>query len=222
MTPPVVEARSLSRSYPGGIEALRDVDLTVEEGEFVAVVGRSGSGKSTLLNIIGGLDAPTAGSVSIRGRLLDYTDRRALVAHRRSMVGFVFQQFNLIPTLTAQENVEFPLIFSGVPPGERRRKAGELLAVVGLSGRASHYPDHLSGGEQQRVAIARALVSGAPLLLADEPTGNLDSSTSEEIFALLRRVNLEEGISVILVTHEREFLSYADRGVELRDGRMVA
>ncbi|MEM2124577.1 MAG: ATP-binding cassette domain-containing protein, partial [Methanolinea sp.] len=156
------------------------------------------------------------------GRPLDFSDRRALVAHRRGMVGFVFQQYNLIPTLTALENVEFPLVFSGVPPVERRRRVGELLALVGLSGRASHYPDQLSGGEQQRVAIARALVSGAPLLLADEPTGNLDSSTSEEIFSLLRRLNLEEGVSVILVTHEREFMPYADRGVELRDGRVVA
>jgi putative ABC transport system ATP-binding protein len=217
----MVRTQSLSRSYPGGVVALRGVDITVDTGEFVTIIGRSGSGKSTLLNILGGLDAPTAGSVSIRGTLLDYADRKALIAHRRKTVGFVFQQFNLVPSLTARENVEYPLLFSYRPAGERRQKAETLLAMVGLGERASHYPGQLSGGEQQRVAIARALVSDAPLILADEPTGNLDSVTSGEIFSLLKRLNRERGVTLLVVTHEREFASYADRTIEMSDGRVV-
>jgi len=222
MSPPMVETRQLTRSYPGGVEALRGVDITVGTGEFVAIVGRSGSGKSTLLNILGGIDAPTGGFVSIRGKMLDYTNRKALIAHRRTTVGFVFQQFNLIPSLTARENVEYPLLFSYRPASERRKKAEVLLATVGLADRASHYPGQLSGGEQQRVAIARALVSDAPLILADEPTGNLDSATSGEIFSLLRSLNKEKGVTLIVVTHERELADYADRTIGMKDGRVVA
>jgi len=218
----MVETRQLTRSYPGGVEALRGVDITVGTGEFVAIVGRSGSGKSTLLNILGGIDAPTGGFVSIRGKMLDYTNRKALIAHRRTTVGFVFQQFNLIPSLTARENVEYPLLFSYRPASERRKKAEVLLATVGLADRASHYPGQLSGGEQQRVAIARALVSDAPLILADEPTGNLDSATSGEIFSLLRSLNKEKGVTLIVVTHERELADYADRTIGMKDGRVVA
>jgi len=222
MSPPMVETRQLTRSYPGGVEALRGVDITVGTGEFVAIVGRSGSGKSTLLNILGGIDAPTGGFVSIRGKMLDYTNRKALITHRRTTVGFVFQQFNLIPSLTARENVEYPLLFSYRPASERRKKAEVLLATVGLADRASHYPGQLSGGEQQRVAIARALVSDAPLILADEPTGNLDSATSGEIFSLLRSLNKEKGVTLIVVTHERELADYADRTIGMKDGRVVA
>ncbi|MDI6899070.1 MAG: ABC transporter ATP-binding protein [Methanolinea sp.] len=222
MSPPMVETRQLTRLYPGGVEALRGVDITIGTGEFVAIVGRSGSGKSTLLNILGGIDAPTGGFVSIRGKMLDYTNRKALIAHRRTTVGFVFQQFNLIPSLTARENVEYPLLFSYRPASERRKKAEVLLATVGLAGRASHYPGQLSGGEQQRVAIARALVSDAPLILADEPTGNLDSATSGEIFSLLRSLNKEKGVTLIVVTHERELADYADRTIGMKDGRVVA
>jgi len=222
MSPPMVETQQLTRSYPGGVEALRGVDITVGTGEFVAIVGRSGSGKSTLLNILGGIDAPTGGFVSIRGKMLDYTNRKALIAHRRTTVGFVFQQFNLIPSLTARENVEYPLLFSYRPASERRKKAEVLLATVGLADRASHYPGQLSGGEQQRVAIARALVSDAPLILADEPTGNLDSATSGEIFSLLRSLNKEKGVTLIVVTHERELADYADRTIGMKDGRVVA
>lgn len=222
MSPPMVETRQLTRLYPGGVEALRGVDITIGTGEFVAIVGRSGSGKSTLLNILGGIDAPTGGFVSIRGKMLDYTNRKALIAHRRTTVGFVFQQFNLIPSLTARENVEYPLLFSYRPASERRKKTEVLLATVGLAGRASHYPGQLSGGEQQRVAIARALVSDAPLILADEPTGNLDSATSGEIFSLLRSLNKEKGVTLIVVTHERELADYADRTIGMKDGRVVA
>ncbi|MBN1193802.1 MAG: ABC transporter ATP-binding protein [Methanomicrobiaceae archaeon] len=222
MTPPIVETRNLCRSYGGGVEALRGVDLRVETGEFVTLVGRSGSGKSTLLTIIGGLDAPTGGTVLIRGTPLDYRDRRDLISLRRELVGFIFQQFNLIPTLTARENVEYPLLFNYRPPIERREKALELLSMVGLEGRASHYPGQLSGGEQQRVAIARALIADPPLILADEPTGNLDSTTSEGIFSLLQRLNRERGVTLLVVTHERELGSYSDRTIEMRDGRVVA
>jgi len=222
MSIPLLETRALSRHYPGGVRALDEVNLRIGKGEFVAIVGRSGSGKSTLLNIVGGLDAPSGGSVSIHGRMLDYSDRRALIAFRRQMVGFVFQQFNLIPSLTASENVEYPLLFNYRPPAERQEKANALLAMVGLDGRASHYPGQLSGGEQQRVAIARALVADSPLVLADEPTGNLDSATSEGIFSLLQRLNRERRVTLLVVTHERELASYADRTVEMRDGRVVA
>jgi len=222
MSIPLLETRALSRHYPGGVRALDEVDLRIGKGEFVAIVGRSGSGKSTLLNIVGGLDAPSGGSVSIHGRMLDYSDRRALIAFRRQMVGFVFQQFNLIPSLTASENVEYPLLFNYRPPAERQEKARQLLAMVGLGDRASHYPGQLSGGEQQRVAIARALVADSPLILADEPTGNLDSQTSEGIFSLLQRLNRERQVTLLVVTHERELASYADRTVEMRDGRVVA
>lgn len=222
MTSPILEARALSRHYPGGIRALEGVDLRIEQGEFVAITGRSGSGKSTLLNIVGGLDSPSEGSVAINGTPLDFSNRKALISFRREMVGFVFQQFNLIPSLTARENVEYPLLFNYRPPAERQEKAKGLLAMVGLDGRASHYPGQLSGGEQQRVAIARALVANSPLILADEPTGNLDSVTSEGIFSLLQRLNRERRVTLLVVTHERELASYSDRTVEMRDGRVVA
>ncbi len=221
MIPPVVEICNLTRHYPGGVEALRGVDMKIETGEFVALIGRSGSGKSTLLNIIGGLDSPSSGYVHINGIPLDYSNRSGLIALRRSRVGFVFQQFNLIPSLTAQENVEYPLFFNYRPPRERQEMAARLLTMVGLENRLSHYPGQLSGGEQQRVAIARALVADPPLVLADEPTGNLDSSTSEGIFSLLRQLNRERGVTLLVVTHERELGAYADRMIEMRDGRVI-
>lgn len=222
MTSAMVETRNLSRHYPGEVHALNGVDLLVETGEFVTIVGRSGSGKSTLLNIVGGLDAPSGGSVLIRNRPLDYQNRRDLIALRRTQVGFVFQQFNLIPSLTTQENVEYPLLFNYRGPHERRQKALHLLSMVGLQDRALHYPGQLSGGEQQRVAIARALVADTPLILADEPTGNLDSATSEGIFSLLQHLNREQGVTLLVVTHERELGSYSDRTIEMKDGRVVA
>jgi putative ABC transport system ATP-binding protein len=217
----VIEARGVSRSYGGRVSALQEVSLSLEEGEFVALIGRSGSGKSTLLNILGGLDAPTSGDVLARGSPLKYQCLDALIRHRRNMVGFVFQQFNLLPALTARENVEYPLLFNYRPPRERHARARSLLALVGLGEREEHYPHQLSGGEQQRVAIARALVAGPPLILADEPTGNLDSNTSAEIIALLQKLNHEQGITFLLVTHETGIARGADRVVELRDGRVV-
>lgn len=222
MTGAMVETRNLTRHYPGEVHALNGVDLLVKTGEFVTIVGRSGSGKSTLLNIVGGLDAPSGGSVLIRNRPLDYQNRRDLIALRRTQVGFVFQQFNLIPSLTARENVEYPLLFNYRSPHERREKALQLLSMVGLQERASHYPGQLSGGEQQRVAIARALIADTPLILADEPTGNLDSVTSEGIFSLLQRLNRERGVTLLVVTHERELGSFSDRTIEMKDGRVVA
>jgi putative ABC transport system ATP-binding protein len=221
----VVRTVNLSRRYEMGdafVDALRGVDLTIVRGEFVALVGPSGSGKSTVLNLIGGLDRPTDGEVWINGTELSASDERTLTRHRRQHVGFVFQSFNLLPRLTAQENVALPLMFSNVPEKEREARARALLARVGLEQRLSHRPTQLSGGEQQRVAIARALVSEPALLLADEPTGNLDTATGAEIMALLKELNQERGLTLLVVTHDAEVAAFADRVVSLRDGRVEA
>jgi putative ABC transport system ATP-binding protein len=221
----VVRAMGLTRRYKMGdafVDALRGVDLTVQRGEFVALVGPSGSGKSTVLNLIGGLDRPTSGQVWIDGVELSATDERALTRHRREHVGFVFQTFNLLPRLTAEENVALPLMFSGVPHEERLSRARALLQRVGLSHRLTHRPSQLSGGEQQRVAIARALVGQPALLLADEPTGNLDTTTGAEIMALLQKLNQEGDLTLLVVTHDPEVAAFADRVVTLRDGRVEA
>jgi putative ABC transport system ATP-binding protein len=202
------------------VDALRGVDLTIARGEFVALVGPSGSGKSTVLNLIGGLDRPTSGQVWINGTELSASDERTLTRHRRRHVGFVFQSFNLLPRLTAEENVALPLMFSGVTEKERRARARALLERVGLGARLTHRPTQLSGGEQQRVAIARALVGQPALLLADEPTGNLDTTTGTEIMALLRELNQEQGLTLLVVTHDPEVAAFADRVVKLRDGRI--
>jgi putative ABC transport system ATP-binding protein len=204
------------------VDALRGVDLSIARGEFVALVGPSGSGKSTVLNLIGGLDRPTGGQVWINGTELSSSDERTLTRHRRQHVGFVFQSFNLLPRLTAQENVALPLMFSNVPEKEREARARALLARVGLEQRLSHRPTQLSGGEQQRVAIARALVSEPALLLADEPTGNLDTASGAEIMALLKELNQERGLTLLVVTHDAEVAAFADRVVSLRDGRVEA
>jgi len=217
-----IRTESLSRQFANGVCALRDVSVTITPGEFVALVGRSGSGKSTLMNILGGLDAPTGGSVYLDGQKVEYRDRKSLIHLRRTQVGFVFQQFNLIPTLTARENVAYPLLFNYRPAEERRDRALGLLDLVGLSERADHLPHELSGGEQQRVAIARALVGSPRIILADEPTGNLDSKTSAEIYHLMRTINQEQAITFLVVTHERELASYCDRTIQLRDGMVVA
>jgi putative ABC transport system ATP-binding protein len=202
------------------VDALRGVDLTVARGEFVALVGPSGSGKSTVLNLVGGLDQPTSGQVWINGTELSGSDERTLTQHRRRHVGFVFQSFNLLPRLTAEENVALPLMFSDVSEKERRARARALLERVGLEHRLEHRPTQLSGGEQQRVAIARALVGEPALLLADEPTGNLDTTTGAEIMALLKKLNQEGGLTLLVVTHDAEVAAFADRVVELRDGRV--
>jgi putative ABC transport system ATP-binding protein len=202
------------------VDALRGVDLTIARGEFVALVGPSGSGKSTVLNLIGGLDRPTSGQVWINGTELSTSDERTLTRHRRQHVGFVFQTFNLLPRLTAEENVALPLMFSGVPEKERRGRARVLLEQVGLGPRLTHRPTQLSGGEQQRVAIARALIGQPALLLADEPTGNLDTVTGAEIMALLKELNQEQGLTLLAVTHDPEVAAFADRIVKLRDGQV--
>ena len=220
----VVRTVNLTRCYEMGdaqVDALRGVDLTVARGEFVALVGPSGSGKSTLLNLIGGLDRPTEGEIWLNSVELTAQDERGLTAHRRHRVGFVFQSFNLMPRLTALENVALPLMFSGVPERQRLARAQLLLGQVGLGDRLNHRPTQLSGGEQQRVAIARALVGEPVLLLADEPTGNLDTATGGEIMALLRALNVERGLTLLVVTHDPEVAAFADRIVRLRDGLVV-
>lgn len=215
-----IQTESLTKHFANGVTALSNVSLTIAQGEFVALVGRSGSGKSTLMNILGGLDHPTSGSVLYDGIRVDYDDRKALINLRRRQVGFIFQMFNLIPSLNAVENVAYPLLFDYMPKHDRNEKALHLLSTVGLSDRAYHLPHQLSGGEQQRVAIARALIGDSRVVLADEPTGNLDSKTSAEIYHLMRTVNRERDVTFLIVTHERDLASYCDRTIELRDGKV--
>jgi putative ABC transport system ATP-binding protein len=201
------------------VVALRDVDLEVPPGEFLAVVGPSGGGKSTLLHLMGGIDRPTSGAVSVGGRELASLSDEDLTLYRRREAGLVFQFFNLLPHITVRENVELPLALDGRPDAARR--AQELLDRVGLPGRAGAHPYELSGGEMQRVAIARALSSGARLLLADEPTGNLDSVNGERVLALLDEIRRERGVTLILATHSASAASRAERVVEIRDGRIA-
>lgn len=224
MTGARVDVRDLSRRFLRGGEevwALRGVSLRVEPGEFLALIGRSGSGKTTLLNLIAGLDRPTAGEVFVDGARVDRMSERELTRYRRRVVGFIFQSFALLPLLSALENVELPLRIAGWPARERTSRARDLLALVGLSKRAHHRPYELSGGEQQRVAIARALAVRPSLLLADEPTGELDSVTAMEVFQLLRDVARSEGVTVIVCTHDRLVAEYAGRIEELRDGKLA-
>jgi len=219
----VVRTVNLTRRYEMGdalVDALQGVDLTIARGEFVALVGPSGSGKSTVLNLIGGLDRPTSGQVWINGTELSASDERTLTRHRREHVGFVFQSFNLLPRLSAEENVALPLMFSGMPEKERRARARAMLDGVSLKHRLDHRPTQLSGGEQQRVAIARALICQPALLLADEPTGNLDTGTGAEIMALLKKLNQEQDLTLLVVTHDAEVAAFADRVVKLRDGQV--
>lgn len=221
----LIEARDLARHYqtPATIvRALDGVSLEIHQGEVVALVGASGSGKSTLLNLLGGLDQPTGGALFFRGQDLAGFDSRALASYRRHDVGMVFQSFNLIPHRTALENVMLPLIFAGVSKTDRRDRATQLLASVGLTERRHHRPAELSGGEQQRVAIARALANSPTLLLADEPTGNLDSATTGEILELLVKLNQEQAKTLVLITHEEHVAAMANRRIRLRDGRVLA
>jgi putative ABC transport system ATP-binding protein len=219
----LVRTDRLSRRYVMGesvLSALDGVTLSFGEGEIAAIIGRSGSGKSTLLQLLGGLDRPTSGEVFVRGRRLAESSEDELALYRRQDVGFIFQFFNLIPTLTALQNVELPLTLAGIPRAERRRRAADLLDRTGLAGRRDHRPAQLSGGEQQRVAIARALVHDPPLLLADEPTGNLDSKTAGEILALLGSLS---GKTILVVTHDRGLAdTFTKRTVELVDGKVVS
>lgn len=203
------------------VQALRGLNLSIESGEFVAIMGSSGSGKSTLMNILGCLDQPTKGRYWLNG--VDVAGLRAdqLADIRNRQIGFVFQNFNLIPRTSALENAQLPLFYRGVSLREQRVLATEALCRVGLQGREGHYPTQLSGGQQQRVAIARALVTAPSLLLADEPTGNLDTESSREIMAILDRLNKEQGITIILVTHETDIAAYAEREVVIKDGRVL-
>jgi putative ABC transport system ATP-binding protein len=203
------------------IRALDGVDLTIADGEFVAIVGPSGSGKSTLLHVVGGLDTPSGGEVVVDGQALGQAKDRELARFRNRQVGFVFQTFNLQPTYNAVENVALPLVFAGVPPAERQRRAKAALEAVGLADRFQHKPAQLSGGERQRVAIARALVTDPAYILADEPTGNLDTATSQEIVRLLDRLHRERGLTVVLVTHDVEMAALAGRQITLRDGQIA-
>jgi putative ABC transport system ATP-binding protein len=219
-----IRAVNLTRTFEVGettVQALRGVNLEVPHGQFVALVGPSGSGKSTFLNLVGGLDRPTEGELWVDGVELSASKEKALTEHRRRCVGFVFQSFNLLPRLTALENVALPLMFVGVPERERLARARDLLIRVGLEDRLAHQPTQLSGGEQQRVAIARALVTRPAIILADEPTGNVDSATGREIMGLLRRLNRDQGVTLLLVTHDTEAASFADVVVNLRDGQIA-
>jgi putative ABC transport system ATP-binding protein len=220
---PALEAHDLARDFGEGrveVRALRGVDLAVADGEFLAIMGPSGSGKSTLLHILGGLDRPSAGSVTLDGRRYDDLDDRALTRLRGEVFGFVFQFFNLLPTLTAAENVVLPALVAGERPSDYAGRVDELLDLVGLSGRAEHRPSELSGGEQQRVAIARALLRRPRVLLADEPTGNLDSTSGRIVLGLLRRL-VDDGQTVVMVTHDAGAAALADRVIFVRDGEIV-
>ncbi len=222
-TGPVIHLEAVHKTYDLGevqVHALRGVSLEIGRGEFVAIMGASGSGKSTLMNILGCLDRPTKGHYLLDGVDVSQRTKRELARIRNRKIGFVFQQFNLLSRTSALENVELPTVYAGIPEAERERRAREALERVGLADRAEHHPSQLSGGQQQRVAIARALVNHPQILLADEPTGNLDSRTSVEIMDILQRLNEEEGLTVVIVTHEHDIAQYAHRAIEFRDGRI--
>lgn len=221
----ILEARNISKVYQMGttsVAALDDVSLTIDEGKFVSIQGTSGSGKSTLLNVIGGLDHPTAGDVFFNSEALGPWTKKQMARYRRYSVGMIFQNFNLIPTMTAEENVGLALAFGGVRGAQRRQRAEELLSRVGLKDRLTHRPSELSGGEQQRVAIARALANQPKVLLADEPTGNVDSTRAHELLKLLREMVDHDQLTILMVTHDRDLASsFSDRIVMMKDGRII-
>ncbi|WP_447977619.1 ABC transporter ATP-binding protein [Candidatus Nitrospira bockiana] len=223
--PPLIACQDLWKIYRVGsveVQALRGVTLTIDRGEFVAIMGSSGSGKSTLMNILGCLDTPTKGRYWLDGREVATASQDELAEIRNRQVGFVFQNFNLIPRTSALENVQLPLLYRGLPLREQRVRAAEALRRVGLAGRELHGPSQLSGGQQQRVAIARALVATPALLLADEPTGNLDTESSREIMDVLTDLNRHEGLTVLVVTHEADIAAYASRELLVKDGQLIS
>jgi len=220
----LIEITNLARVYHLGdvdVHALRGVTVSIDRGEFVAAMGPSGSGKSTFMNVLGCLDRPTAGTYVLDGRNVEELSRDELAQARNRIIGFVFQTFNLLPRTSALENVELPLLYNGASARDRRAQALDKLKAVGLAGREHHHPSQLSGGQQQRVAIARALINDPAIILADEPTGNLDSRTSVEILAIFQRLNTENGITIVLVTHEPDIAAYAKRNIHFKDGRIV-
>jgi putative ABC transport system ATP-binding protein len=225
MQSPMISATDLRKTYQMGdveVNAIQGVSFTIERGEFVAIMGPSGSGKSTLMNLIGCLDTPSSGSYQLDGVEVAALTGNDLSEVRARKLGFVFQQYMLLPRQSALRNVEMPLIYRGVGAGERRNRAEIALRIVGMAQRMSHRPNELSGGQQQRVAIARALVGSPAVILADEPTGALDSKTSVEIMSILQRLNREQGLTVILVTHEADIAAYAQRVLTMRDGALVS
>jgi putative ABC transport system ATP-binding protein len=221
----MIETHKLAKLYDlgdEGVHALEDVTIKIEKGEFVAIMGPSGSGKSTFMNIIGCLDQPTAGKYLLDNQQISGLSRDELAAIRNRKIGFVFQGFDLLSRTTALENVELPLLYNHVPPKERKKKSLAALKMLGLEGREYHHPNQLSGGQQQRVAIARAMVNEAPILMADEPTGNLDTKTSVEIMELLVQLNRDSGTTIILVTHESNIAAFSKRIIRFLDGHVIS
>lgn len=221
----LIACTNLSKTYRLGdidVEALRGINLAIQPGEFIAIMGSSGSGKSTLMNILGCLDVPTAGSYCLNGRDIAHAEPDELAEIRSRTIGFVFQNFSLIPKTSALENVQLPLFYQGLSLREQRSRAQSALARVGLANREHHYPTQLSGGQQQRVAIARALVSAPSLLLADEPTGNLDTQSSQEIMDIFQSLNHTDGLTILVVTHEIDIAAYASRQIQMRDGCILS
>ena len=220
---PLIHSDHLVKIYQLGdfeIHALRGINLSIQKGEFGAILGPSGSGKSTLINILGCLDRPTKGRYILEGKDISSLDRNSLARIRNQKIGFVFQSFNLLPRTTALENVELPLLYNNSSPKEKIERAKKALSIVGLEGRENHYPNQLSGGQQQRVAIARALVNDPAIILADEPTGNLDTRTSVEVMEIFQSLN-QQGITIIMITHEKDIAAYAKRNITFRDGKIV-
>jgi putative ABC transport system ATP-binding protein len=220
----LIEIRDLAKVYTRGkqkVEVLHHVDLSIREGEFLALMGPSGSGKTTLLNLIGGLDSPSAGSIAVGGQRIDRLGAGALARWRAANVGFIFQFYNLMPMLSAQKNVELPLLLTKLGGAQRKKNASIALQLVGLADRASHKPGELSGGQQQRVAIARAIVSDPTLLVCDEPTGDLDRQSAEDVLGLLRTLNREHGKTIVMVTHDPKAADYADHTLHLDKGALV-
>ena len=221
--PAVIEIKDLVKDYKLGevpVHVLKGISFDIERGDFVSIMGPSGSGKSTLMNILGCLDKPTSGAYTLDGVSVAKLDRDQLAEIRNKKIGFVFQQFNLLARTSAAENVELPLMYTDAPASERRERAMKALLAVGLAGREDHQPSQLSGGQQQRVAIARSLVNKPSIILADEPTGALDSRTSVEIMAIFQRLNREEGITMIVVTHDPDVATYSNRSIHFKDGRL--